>query len=144
MECKQTLWTIAKEFMNEFGLDFIFHYIRFHEREYSSKSFFSNIASFWIKSISSLSFIERMRCRIGLLATACWYLSFHHFTKRASCFCFYWGTVVLISIDVNEFRMCHVQTNLFKFFNQYTVLIPETARARSLLVFHPPKRQYVR
>jgi hypothetical protein len=33
MECKQTFGTIAQEFMNELGLDLIFHYIRFHERE---------------------------------------------------------------------------------------------------------------
>jgi hypothetical protein len=68
----------------------------------------------------------------------CW-IFVHHFTKRASRVSVSRGTVVLISIDVNGFRVCHQVQQLSQTLATNTVLFLKLAR--SLVSFHLPKRQ---
>jgi hypothetical protein len=70
-----------------------------------------------------------MRCRIGLLlATACADICLSTILQNELHVFVSTEAVVLISIDVNGFRMSSVQTKLFKLCNTHG-LIPETASA---------------
>jgi hypothetical protein len=100
MVCKQNLWTIIVGIMNKFSLDFIFHYIRFHEREFSKLS----VMSKFLNQINLLSLMERMR-RIDYFLRQYAGICPSTILQSRLRVCLYRGTVVLISIDINGFRV---------------------------------------
>jgi hypothetical protein len=84
-----------RKFMNQFGFDFIFGYVRFYKGNMRLKPSSVMLQAFELSPTLRFLLPNEGVAISGYFMTACaGYLSFHHFTKRLHEFQFHSGSVM--------------------------------------------------
>ena len=114
----KTFGAIADEFVNQLGLDFVFHYVGFHERQQSSKTFFGDVAGI-LNQIQFFGFFhgtQSLQNRIAFGHGVCGIFFFPPFHETSfTGFGFDGGAIMFVGVDVNRVGIRHqFEQNFFE------------------------------